>query len=59
VLAFDSIFRPLVAIGTFQVAVCNVCSPTVAVGEDNLFKGEKYKWSVRFMAINITDEITL
>jgi len=31
----------------------------VALGDDNLFKGEKYKWSVRFTAINITNKIAL
>ncbi|HEX3321083.1 MAG TPA: hypothetical protein VHR84_10300 [Terriglobales bacterium] len=48
-----------VAFGTFQVARMYCLLSHRSVGEDNLFKGEKYKWSVRFMAINITDEITL
>jgi hypothetical protein len=31
----------------------------VAVGEDNLFRGDKYKWSLRLTAINITDKTAL
>jgi len=28
----------------------------VAVGEDNLFHGDRYKWSLRLTAINVTDK---
>jgi carboxypeptidase family protein/TonB-dependent receptor-like protein len=31
----------------------------VAVGEDNLFHGDKYKWSLRLTAINVTDKTAL
>jgi hypothetical protein len=31
----------------------------LAVGEDNLFRGDKYKWSLRLTAINITDKTAL
>ena len=28
----------------------------IAVGEDNLFHGDRYKWSLRLTAINVTDK---
>jgi Carboxypeptidase regulatory-like domain len=31
----------------------------VAVGDDNLFHGERYKWSLRLSAINITNKVAL
>jgi len=31
----------------------------IAVGDDNLFRGDKYKWSLRFTAINVTNKIAL
>ncbi|MGA2419130.1 MAG: TonB-dependent receptor [Candidatus Acidiferrum sp.] len=31
----------------------------VAVGEDNLFHGDRYKWSLRFTAVNVTDKVAL
>jgi hypothetical protein len=31
----------------------------VAVGEDNLFKGERYKWSLTLTAINVTNKYAL
>jgi hypothetical protein len=31
----------------------------VAVGDDNLFRGDKYKWSLRFTAINVTNKVAL
>jgi len=31
----------------------------VAVGQDNLFRGDRYKWSLRFTAINLTDKTAL
>jgi hypothetical protein len=31
----------------------------VALGHDNLFNGDRYKWSVRFTAINITNKYAL
>jgi hypothetical protein len=31
----------------------------VAVGDDNLFHGDRYKWSLRFTAINLTDKAAL
>jgi hypothetical protein len=31
----------------------------LAVGDDNLFKGERYKWSLTLTAINITDKTAL
>ncbi len=31
----------------------------VSVGEDNLFNGDKYKWSLRLAAVNITNEYAL
>ncbi len=30
-----------------------------SVGEDNLFHGDKYKWSLRFTAINLTNKYAL
>jgi hypothetical protein len=29
------------------------------VGDDNLFRGDKYKWSLRVTAINVTNKIAL
>jgi hypothetical protein len=31
----------------------------VAVGDDNLFNGDKYKWSLRFAVVNVTDKYAL
>jgi len=31
----------------------------VAVGDDNLFHGDKYKWSLRLTAINVTNKVAL
>jgi hypothetical protein len=31
----------------------------VAVGEDNLFHGDKYKWSLQLTAINVTNRVVL
>jgi len=31
----------------------------VAVGDDNLFHGDRYKWSLRFTAINLTNKVAL
>jgi hypothetical protein len=31
----------------------------IAVGDDNLLRGDKYKWSLRFTAINITNRVAL
>ncbi|MGB7495094.1 MAG: TonB-dependent receptor [Candidatus Acidiferrum sp.] len=31
----------------------------VAVGDDNLFKGDRYRWSLRFTVINLTDKEAL
>jgi hypothetical protein len=31
----------------------------LAVGDDNLFHGERYKWSLTLTAINVTDKRTL
>jgi len=31
----------------------------IAVGDDNLFHGEKYKWSLRLTAVNITNKVAL
>jgi hypothetical protein len=31
----------------------------VAVGDDNLFHGDKYKWSLRFTAIDVTNKVAL
>jgi Carboxypeptidase regulatory-like domain len=31
----------------------------IAVGHDNLFHGDRYKWSLRFTAINVTDKTAL
>jgi hypothetical protein len=31
----------------------------VSVGEDNLFRGDRYKWSLRFTAINVTNKVSL
>jgi hypothetical protein len=31
----------------------------VAVGDDNLFHGEKYKWSLQVTAVNITNKVAL
>ncbi len=29
----------------------------LSIGHDNLFNGDRYKWSVRFTAINITNKV--
>jgi hypothetical protein len=31
----------------------------VAIGDDNLLRGDKYRWSLRFTAINITNKVAL
>jgi Carboxypeptidase regulatory-like domain/TonB-dependent Receptor Plug Domain len=31
----------------------------IAVGDDNLFRGDRYKWSLRFTAINLTNKTAL
>ena len=31
----------------------------VAIGDDNLFHGDRYKWSLRFTAVNLTNKETL
>jgi len=31
----------------------------VSVGHDNLFHGDRYKWSIRFTAINLTNKVAL
>ena len=31
----------------------------VAIGDDNLFHGEKYKWSAQFTVINLTNKYAL
>ena len=31
----------------------------IAVGDDNLFRGDKYKWSLRLTAINVTNKMAL
>jgi hypothetical protein len=31
----------------------------LSVGDDNLFKGERYKWSLSFTAINLTNHKAL
>jgi hypothetical protein len=31
----------------------------LAAGDDDLFKGEKYKWSPRVTAINVTNKVAL
>jgi hypothetical protein len=29
------------------------------VGEDNIFHGDRYKWSLRFTVINLTNKVAL
>jgi hypothetical protein len=31
----------------------------LAIGDDDMFRGDKYKWSVRLTAINITNKVAL
>lgn len=31
----------------------------LGAGDDNLFKGERYKWSLRFTAVNVTNKVAL
>jgi hypothetical protein len=31
----------------------------IAMGDDNLFRGDKYKWSLRVTAINVTNKVAL
>jgi hypothetical protein len=31
----------------------------LSVGEDDLFRGDRYKWSLRFTAINVTNKVAL
>jgi hypothetical protein len=31
----------------------------IAVGDDNILRGDRYKWSLRFTAINVTNQVAL
>ena len=31
----------------------------LAVGQDNLFHGDRYKWSLRFTVVNLTNKVAL
>jgi hypothetical protein len=31
----------------------------IAVGDDNIFRGDKYKWSLQVTAVNITNKVAL
>ncbi|MBV9074042.1 MAG: TonB-dependent receptor, partial [Acidobacteria bacterium] len=31
----------------------------LSVGEDNIFRGDRYKWSVQFTAVNLTNKVAL
>jgi hypothetical protein len=31
----------------------------IAIGDDNIFHGDKYKWSLQFTAINVTNKVAL
>jgi hypothetical protein len=31
----------------------------LAVGQDNLFHGDRYKWSLRFTVVNLTNKLAL
>ena len=31
----------------------------LAIGQDNLFRGDRYRWSARFTVINIADKVAL
>ena len=31
----------------------------LAVGQDNLFRGDRYKWSLRFTVVNLTNKVAL
>ena len=31
----------------------------LAVGEDNIFRGDRYRWSARFTVINLTNQESL
>jgi hypothetical protein len=31
----------------------------IAVGDDNLFRGDKYTWSLQVTAVNITNRVAL
>jgi len=31
----------------------------IAVGEDNLFRGDRYRWSLRFTVVNLTNKVAL
>ena len=31
----------------------------ITVGDDNLFRGDKYKWSLQLTAINVTNKVAL
>jgi hypothetical protein len=31
----------------------------IAVGDDNIFRGDKYRWSLQFTAINVTNKVAL
>jgi hypothetical protein len=31
----------------------------IAVGDDNVFRGDRYKWSLRFTVINLTNKTAL
>lgn len=31
----------------------------IAIGDDNILRGDKYKWSLQFTAINVTNKVAL
>ena len=31
----------------------------IAIGDDNILRGDKYKWSLQLTAINITNKVAL
>ena len=31
----------------------------LAVGQDNLFHGDRYKWNIRFTAVNLSNKVAL
>ena len=31
----------------------------LAIGQDNLFRGDRYRWSARFTVINVADKVAL
>ena len=40
-----------------RVAPCHLVD--VAIGDDNLFHGDKYRWSAQLTAINVTNKVAL